>query len=117
MITIAEYWIWSGLGVALVFLTVGIDRVEPNARGSYIFRPLLIPGVVLLWPLVLWRWFVLETGRDVPHCRHQPPRHWHRVVWLALAVLIPVILITGVLILQDRESLATPPVQLTDPNP
>lgn len=45
-----------GLAVAAAFLGFGIGRVDPAARGSYAFRPLLLPGVVLLWPLVLWLW-------------------------------------------------------------
>lgn len=49
--------------VALAFLTFGIERVDPAARGAYAFRPLLLPGLVLLWPLVLWRWRRLERGR------------------------------------------------------
>lgn len=49
-----------GLGVALLFLAVGVDRVEPSARGSYFFRVLVLPGAVLLWPLVLIRWLQLE---------------------------------------------------------
>jgi hypothetical protein len=49
-----------GAVVALAFLTVGIERVDPAARGAYAFRPLLLPGVILLWPLVLWRWWRLE---------------------------------------------------------
>ena len=49
----------AGLATALAFLLLGIDRVDPNARGAYAFRPLLVPGLVLLWPLVLWRWRVL----------------------------------------------------------
>jgi hypothetical protein len=46
----------AGLVVGLAFLLFGIDRVDPAARGAYAFRPLLLPGLVLLWPLVLWRW-------------------------------------------------------------
>ena len=49
--------------VALAFLTFGSERVDPAARGAYAFRPLLLPGLVLLWPLVLWRWRRLERGR------------------------------------------------------
>jgi hypothetical protein len=48
-----------GLVVAVAFLLVGIDRVDPAAQGAYAVRPLLLPGLVLLWPLVLWRWRVL----------------------------------------------------------
>lgn len=45
--------------VGLAFLLIGIDRVAPAARGVYGFRPLLLPGLVLLWPWVLWRWIAL----------------------------------------------------------
>ena len=54
---------WGAIGgaVAAAFLLGGgIERVEPAARGAYAMRPLLLPGVVLLWPLVLWRWAVLS---------------------------------------------------------
>lgn len=101
ILTIVEVWCWAGAASAVVFLGWGIDRVEPNARTSFIFRPLLIPGVVLLWPLVLWRWWVLETGRDRPLARHHPSRSVHKPVWIVFAVLIPAILITGLLIRQD----------------
>ena len=52
-----------GAASALVFLLWGLDRIDPAARGAYAFRPLLIPGIVLLWPLVLLRWIVLELRR------------------------------------------------------
>ncbi len=61
--TIVEFVIWySWFGgiVAAAFLIWGIDRVDPSARGAYLFRPLLIPGILCLWPLVLWRWGQLE---------------------------------------------------------
>lgn len=59
----AELIVWAvkgylgiGLAVAGLFLLVGIERVDASARGAYAFRPLLIPGLTLLWPLVLRRW-------------------------------------------------------------
>lgn len=52
-----------GVLVAAAFLLVGLDRVAPAARGAYAFRPLLMPGLVLLWPLVVFRWaMLLRTG-------------------------------------------------------
>ncbi len=48
-----------GAAVAAAILFLGIDRIDPAARGAYAFRPLLLPGLMLLWPLVLWRWRVL----------------------------------------------------------
>lgn len=56
------YYAWAGAVVAALFLSVGIDRVDPSARGTYLFRLLLIPGVVGLWPLVLWRWAAVSRG-------------------------------------------------------
>lgn len=47
-----------GFGVGVAFLFFGLERCEPAARGAYGFRPLLLPGLMLLWPLVLWRWAV-----------------------------------------------------------
>ena len=49
-----------GAALALVFLLWGIDRIDPAARGAYAFRPLLLPGMVLLWPVVAGRWIALE---------------------------------------------------------
>ncbi len=45
-----------GLGVAAAFLVFGLDRVDRSARGSFAFRPLLVPGLVLLWPVVIANW-------------------------------------------------------------
>ncbi len=58
-------WAYGGLGlaVAAAFLTFGIDRIDASARGAVAFRPLLVPGVVLLWPLVLVRWRALARAR------------------------------------------------------
>ncbi|KZM52001.1 hypothetical protein [Labrenzia sp. OB1] len=61
LIEIGRYYLMAGGVIAALFLVIGIDRVEPSARGSYAFRPLLIPGICLIWPLVLYRWVRLET--------------------------------------------------------
>jgi hypothetical protein len=49
----------AGFGVGVAFLVFGLERCTPAARGAYAFRLLLLPGLMLLWPLVLWRWAVL----------------------------------------------------------
>lgn len=91
---------WVGLCVAIPFVLIGIDRLDEDARGAYIYRPLLIPGAVLIWPIVLWRWAVLELGKDKWPQRHRPPRKSHGIAALALAICIPAIIITGVAIKQ-----------------
>lgn len=56
IIAVARWYLVAGGGVALIFLTYAVGRIDPAARDSYLFRILLIPGVVGLWPLVLWAW-------------------------------------------------------------
>lgn len=65
LLDLGRYYLMAGGVVAALFLVIGVDRVELSARGSYAFRPLLIPGICLVWPLVLYRWYILEKhGED-----------------------------------------------------
>lgn len=102
--------LWGGAGavVALLFLTIGIDRIDEDARGAYVFRPLLIPGILLIWPLVIWRWAVLEMGRDDWRKRHAPPRRAHLRAAIAMAVLAPAIFIIALAIRQTWPADYTP---------
>ncbi|MDB2408059.1 hypothetical protein N9W17_06060 [Jannaschia sp.] len=109
-------WAWAGALVALAFLTIGIDRLDEDARGAYPFRLLLIPGILLLWPMVLWRWFALASGRDDPQARHRPPRAGHTVLAPVLLVAIAAILAVGLSIRQDWPEDAAP-VQLSEAQP
>lgn len=100
ILLIAKIYLGVGLIVSAVFAFWGVDRIEPNARGAWVFRPLIVPGVTLLWPLVLWRWRQLERGEDACR-RHRPPRRGQDALALVLAVAIPAVLITGLLVRQD----------------
>ncbi len=64
LIEFVKYYLFAGALIAMLFLIIGIERVEPSSRGSYAFRPLLIPGICLIWPLLLYRWYVLEKRRE-----------------------------------------------------
>ncbi|MEM9432967.1 MAG: hypothetical protein AAGA12_03535 [Pseudomonadota bacterium] len=108
--------IWGIVGglVAIWFLSIGIDQIDEDAQGAYVFRPLLVPGVVMIWPLVLWRWQVLRSGRDVWQKRYAPRRTAHHAVAVCLAVGIVVVLATGLALRQswpadfEPEQLAQP---------
>lgn len=88
ILTIAEIWCWIGLSVGTVFLLFGIQRVDDDARGAVAFRPLLILGIMLIWPLVIWRWYSLISERDNWKARHMPPRAAHMVVAVFLAIAV-----------------------------
>ena len=98
---IARYWLMVGGVVAAVFLTIGIDRIDEDARGAYIFRSLLVTGVLLIWPLVLWRWTVLEMGRDRPGDRYKPVRAAHRMAAVVMAIGIVVSVALGLSVRQN----------------
>ena len=56
IVSAGQLYLALGLGVALMFATFLVQRVEPSARGgSVAFRLLIIPGATLLWPLVVMR--------------------------------------------------------------
>ncbi|MEM9321119.1 MAG: hypothetical protein AAGA70_19255 [Pseudomonadota bacterium] len=113
VLTLVEIWLWIGAAVAAAFLFVGIDRIDEDARGAYVFRPLLVPGILLIWPLVLWRWWVLETGRDQWRARHMPPRIAHRAASVFLAAAILALIIAGVVHRPPWDRIIEP-VQLSE---
>ncbi len=89
--------IWGAIGacVALIFLTIGIERIDEDADGAYVFRPLLIPGILLIWPLVLWRWYILADGKDEWSSRYKPRRTAHHWIAFAMPVAIILVLVLG----------------------
>ncbi|WP_439494819.1 hypothetical protein [Bosea sp. (in: a-proteobacteria)] len=103
LVALGPAWLLAGLAVGVAFLLFGLDRVDAAARGAYGFRPLLLPGLVLLWPLVIWRWLEALAPASVPCV---PPslrrRHKraHAVLWLGLAGLLPLVLATALALRQ-----------------
>ncbi|MFK7988979.1 MAG: hypothetical protein AB8I08_23375 [Sandaracinaceae bacterium] len=60
----AEIVLWTagahlsvGVLFGLAFVFFGVSRLDEAARGSSLaFRLLILPGCVVLWPLVAYRW-------------------------------------------------------------
>jgi hypothetical protein len=53
-----------GLAFALAFVTAGVQRLDPGARGAGLgFHLLILPGSAALWPLLLVRWL---RGDEAP---------------------------------------------------
>ena len=118
VLAIVEAWLYGGLVVAAAFLAFGLDKVDESARGAFIFRAVLVPGIVLLWPVVLWRWVILARGRDNWAKRHRPPLAAHGRVWSVLAAAIPLVFLAALLLAEPRPSDLTQayaPERLSEP--
>jgi hypothetical protein len=65
-------YICAGALFALVFVTVGVTRLDHEAGGSGpIFRAIIFPGAVALWPLLLVHWV---RGQHEPPTQKDPHR-------------------------------------------
>jgi len=54
----------AGVAFAVPFLIFGIDRVDSGAKDApFLFRLLVFPGVVALWPLIARKWRAARSGR------------------------------------------------------
>ncbi|HXJ03538.1 MAG TPA: hypothetical protein VNH65_00450 [Candidatus Acidoferrum sp.] len=68
---VCAFYLYFGLGLlfAVAFVTSGVKRLDPNAKGSgVVFRLVILPGSAAFWPLLLRRW--IRGDRDVPEERN-----------------------------------------------
>lgn len=86
VIVIIKAYLLTGMAVAVPFLIFGIGRLDPSARGAYAFRALVLPGIVLLWPLVVLRWSGAWTQHPDGDLAAQ--RIAHRRIWVGLAFVL-----------------------------
>lgn len=57
---------------SVLFVAIAIDRIDPAAQGaSFGVRALLLPGAVLLWPLLLLRWVRNPAGIPTERTPHK----------------------------------------------
>lgn len=56
LLVVAAYAL-AGTVFAIAFVTVGVTKLDPAARGtSWAFRALILPGSAALWPLLAAKW-------------------------------------------------------------
>jgi hypothetical protein len=102
IVDIAELYAVIGAVVAVWFLLLRLDAIDPTAHGAYAFRPLLIPGLMLLWPLVLLRC----AGRLSANARRLRRKHFR--IWMVLSVVLPLLLFGAVALRQNGPTEAAP---------
>ena len=72
IVTILTGYAAIGLGFAVLFVSVGVDKVDHQARGAGIgFRLMILPGVTALWPLLLSRWIRRVSEPQVERNAHR----------------------------------------------
>jgi len=62
VVEVAILYAAIGVGVGVAFLVFGIERIDQAAVDAHAFRPLLLPGLALFWPLVALRWWRAARG-------------------------------------------------------
>ena len=71
LLAVAFYLI-GGFVFAIPFVCLGVGKIDPHAvHGSWGFRLLIIPGTILLWPLLAFRWL---SGAQEPPEERNPHR-------------------------------------------
>lgn len=116
IVVLLSGWIAAGVWVAVLFQVFRLHRFSPEARlGSIPFRIFITPGLVLLWPLVAWKWTqavragaskgsdaealeaeiedqLRELQGERPLEVSRPERSAHSKVWWVLPVLLVALL-------------------------
>lgn len=57
MVFAAELYLISGLIFSVSFIIWGLTSVDSHAKNTgLIFKILIIPGLVVLWPIIVLKW-------------------------------------------------------------
>lgn len=120
------------LSIATLYLAVGcifliplhrrrLAVIDPGTRDTgIVFKVLITPGLVTLWPLLLRRWRQASRGEDTAGKLEAPfspegLRRWHGLVMVTLAILCPTVIATA-LYQQSPTDIQTPlPAAVIEP--
>ena len=65
VLSVAGLYLAGGVAFAFAFFALGLRRVdEAAANGRLGFKLLILPGVVAIWPLLLWTWILARPPGD-----------------------------------------------------
>jgi hypothetical protein len=55
--TLVAVYLAAGIGIRHPFVTKGVTQIDEGAAGSkWGFRIIIIPGVMVFWPMLLKKW-------------------------------------------------------------
>jgi hypothetical protein len=62
---VAGMYLAAGVMFALLFFAIGLRRVDATAANGLLgFKVLILPGVIVLWPLLLALWLAASANGD-----------------------------------------------------
>lgn len=63
LLIVVGLYVAIGLAIGLAFVLRGVNRIDVSAGDSpFIFRVVILPGCVGLWPVVLLKWINAGKG-------------------------------------------------------
>jgi hypothetical protein len=118
LVSLAAVYAGCGLIVAVVFLARWCKSFDPSATdGTWGFRLLIVPGIIVLWPMILAKVRTIRSGgtaqgpAETPF-RQEMLRRNHGLAFMALAIVGP-LLFAVALIWRAPRLEDTPPVDVT----
>ena len=67
-------YLLAGLIFANLFVFLGIHHIDPAASGTNLaFRLIILPGCVVFWPYLMWRW-IKKSPPPEEFSAHRFPR-------------------------------------------
>lgn len=71
-VTALAFYATVGLVFAVLFVSLGVSRLDSEAQGAGLgFRLIILPGAAAFWPLLLYRW---RRGITQPPIERNPHR-------------------------------------------
>jgi Na+-driven multidrug efflux pump len=65
LLIIAAVYLLMGVLFVIPFLMKGLKKVDEGAHGSTVgFKIIIIPGVIVLWPMLLSKWMTNLNHED-----------------------------------------------------
>ncbi len=84
--SVLGFYLLLGIAYGLYFVTIGAAQMVPAARGAgFGFRLMILPGAILLWPVLLVRLIKGRTHRPAPP---RALRGVHARLWVFLVPLV-----------------------------
>ena len=105
ILLIAACYLALGFLFAIAFIIKGVHAIDEGAHGSSIgFYIIIIPGVIVFWPVLLKKWIQIKGSRKAAEQAPKysfaikPLRKKHFQVWQILALLLPFIIIAAIVV-------------------